>query len=370
MTDPFDLRVRRRDVLRGGAGLVLAAGLAGCGVNNGAKGDTQRVVKAKIDGDLSYFNWDGYLDPSLIKTFEKRYGVTVRESNFDSMPGMVAKLSGGNRYDVIFPSAEYAQRLIQGKQLLRIDRDQVPNARSLYPDLQNPWYDPKNEFTVPYALYATGIIYRADKVKMTGSWADLGNPSANGRAFILDDYQEGLGAANLYNGFGLNTTQGSQLDKSKAWLESLKPRIRGFSSDSVGNVVSGNALIQHAWNGDTINARNQVKDPENIKFQQCSQGVPVGNDCFAIPVNAAHPGTALTFMNFILEASNAEKNINYVGYPMPYTDGPDEAFAKLAANDPSINVTVQEVATGKKYANLGASGRRAWDQAWTEVKAA
>lgn len=275
MTDPFDLRVRRRDVLRGGAGLVLAAGLAGCGVNNGAKGDTQRVVKAKIDGDLSYFNWAEYLDPALIKAFEKRYGVKVRESNFDSMQGMVAKLSGGNRYDLIFPSAEYAQRLIQGKQLLRIDRGQVPNASSLYPDLENPWYDPKNEFTVPYALYATGIIYRADKVKMTGSWADLGNPSANGRAFILDDYQEGLGAANLYNGFGLNTTEGSQLDKSKAWLESLKPRIRGFSSDSVGNVVSGNALIQHAWNGDTINARNQVKDPENIKFQQCSQGVPV-----------------------------------------------------------------------------------------------
>lgn len=59
MSDPFDLRVRRREVLRGGAGL----GLAGWGVNNGAKGDTQRVVKAKIDGDLSYFNWGGYLDP-------------------------------------------------------------------------------------------------------------------------------------------------------------------------------------------------------------------------------------------------------------------------------------------------------------------
>ena len=56
----------RRELLLAGAGLALA----GCGVGDsgsGSKEDTEKVVKAKVDGDLVYFNWSEYLDPELIK---------------------------------------------------------------------------------------------------------------------------------------------------------------------------------------------------------------------------------------------------------------------------------------------------------------
>ena len=39
---------------------------------------------------------------------------------------------------------------------------------------------------------------------MTGSWRDLTNPDADGRSYILDDFQEGIGMANLVNGYELN----------------------------------------------------------------------------------------------------------------------------------------------------------------------
>ena len=124
--------MRRRELLQGGAGLALGLGLAGCGVGDEAKArprrPTERVVKAEPDGDLVYFNWSEYLEPKLIKEFEKQYGVKVRESNFDSMQGMMAKLRSGNRYDVIFPTAEWADRLIKANQLLRIDQEQITNA--------------------------------------------------------------------------------------------------------------------------------------------------------------------------------------------------------------------------------------------------
>ena len=95
------------------AGLALA----GCGVGDsgsGSKEETEKPIAKKVDGDLVYFNWSEYIDPALIKGFEKRYGVKVRESNFDSMSAMMAKLRSGIDYDVIFPTAEYAQRLIAG----------------------------------------------------------------------------------------------------------------------------------------------------------------------------------------------------------------------------------------------------------------
>jgi hypothetical protein len=57
-----------------------------------------------------------------------------------------------------------------------------------------------------------------------------------------------------------------------------------------------------------------------------------------------------------------------MGYPMPYT-GPDETFAGLVKDDPSINVSVEDLESGQQFENLGAEGRRLWDRTWTEIKA-
>ena len=62
-----------------------------------------KPVEPKIDGDLVYFNWADYVDPSVFEGFSNEYGVKVIQSNFDSMESMQAKLSAGNRYDIIFP---------------------------------------------------------------------------------------------------------------------------------------------------------------------------------------------------------------------------------------------------------------------------
>jgi spermidine/putrescine transport system substrate-binding protein len=370
--DPWTEPLRRRELLRGGAGLALGLGLAGCGVGNteqASKEQTERVVQAKVDGDLVYFNWSEYLDPKLIKAFEKRYGVKVRESNFDSMQGMMAKLRAGNRYDLIFPSSEWVDRLREANQLLRIDLEQIPNASTVYDYFATPWYDPEADHTVPYAMYATGIIYRADKVgDMSGSWNDMVNPSAQGRAYLLDDFQEVIGAGNLVSGAELNSVDEADVEKAKAWALGVKPELRGFSTDDVQNMVSGNAWIHHGWNGDVVNVRNQVDKPENYSFQKCSEGIPLGTDCFAIPANAEHPGTALTFINFMLEPENAARNIEYMGYPMPYT-GPDETFAGLVKDDPAINVSIEDLESGQQFENLGPDGRRLWDRTWTEIKA-
>jgi spermidine/putrescine transport system substrate-binding protein len=219
--DPWTEPLRRRELLRGGAGLAFGLGLAGCGVGNTeepTKEQTERVVQAKVDGDLVYFNWSEYLEPKLIKAFEKRYGVKVRESNFDSMQGMMAKLRSGNRYDIIFPSSEWVDRLRKANQLLRFDIEQIPNARTVYDYFGSPWYDPEADHTVPYAMYATGIIYRADKITdMTGSWNDMVNPSSQGRSYLLDDFQEVIGAGNLVSGAELNSVDEADVEKAKHW---------------------------------------------------------------------------------------------------------------------------------------------------------
>jgi spermidine/putrescine transport system substrate-binding protein len=370
----FDTGVSRRQLLRAGAGAALGAyglaGLAGCGIGRGIRGDVDRVIEPKVDGDLYYFNYSQYINPALVKAFEERYDVRVIQSYFDSMEGMLAKLRAGNAYDVMFPTAEYVQRLVQEEQLLRIPRDRLENIGNIYGYFDDPWYDPDSAHSVPYSLYITGIGYRADLLdNMTGSWDDLGNEEAAGRIYVLDDYQEALAAGNLRNGYDMNTVVESELEATKDWLVGLKPLLRGFSVDTITNMSSGNAWIQHLWNGDIVNIRYRVDDPDAYQFQKIEQdGFPVGSDTFVIPVNAEHPGTALLFIDFMLDAKNAARNVNWNGYPMPNV-GQDETFEKLAKGDPNIVVTVDDLEGGEQFANLPQDDRELWTNTFLEVKA-
>jgi spermidine/putrescine transport system substrate-binding protein len=364
-------RMSRRDAFKVGGGLALAAGLSACGVGNGAgtvsESATETNIEPKIDGDLVYFNYAQYVDPSLVKKFEQKHGIQVRESYYDSMPAMMTKLGSGNQYDLVFPSAEFADKLIKGNQLMQIPRDKIHAAADIYPYYDDPWYDPGSAHTLPYSLYSTGLGYRADKIDtMTGSWRDIINPQADGRSFVLDDFQEGIGMANLVNGYELNAVEADQLDEATDYLVGLKPDLRGFSTDTITNMSSGNAWIQHLWNGDVINIRYRVDDPDSIQFQRCTEGYPVGSDVFAIPVNAEHPGTALMFIDFILE--NSTQNSSWTGYSMP-TQSSTKPYAELTRNDPQLQVTIEDLDKGQQFANLEGADREAWDRAWTEVKA-
>jgi spermidine/putrescine transport system substrate-binding protein len=367
---PGSGRMRRRELLQAGAGAAVALGLSSCGIGRGLQGDTDRVIEPKVDGDLYYFNYSQYINPALVREFEERYDVRVIQSYFDSMEGMMAKLRAGNAYDVMFPTAEYVQRLVQEEQLLRIPRDKLKNIDNIYSYFDDPWYDPDSAHSVPYSLYITGIGYRADLLdNMAGSWSDLGNEEAAGRIYVLDDYQEALAAGNLLNGYDMNTVVESELETTKEWLVGLKPLLRGFSVDTITNMSSGNAWIQHLWNGDIVNIRYRVDDPDAYQFEKVTQdGFPVGSDTFVIPVNAEHPGTALLFIDFMLDAKHSARNVNWNGYPMP-NRGQDETFAELAKGDPNIVVTIDDLEGGEQFANLPQEDRELWTNTFLEVKA-
>jgi spermidine/putrescine transport system substrate-binding protein len=373
----FDLgaTLTRRQALRASAGAALGlyglAGVSGCSVERPIdKPEGGLSVKPRIDGDILIYNWAQYMNPAIKKGFSDRYGVEVNEINFDNLEAMVTKLRAGGQYDIIWPTPEYAFRLNQEGLLAHFDRADVPNAKSLSSFYDHGWWDPDSDFSIPYTYYTTGIAWRDDEVQgMTGSWNDLTNPDGEGRMFILDDFQEAIGEANLLNGFDLNTTDPNELDVAKDTLLEQKKFARGISTNSTQNLVNGTAAIHQAWNGDIVNVRNQVDNPEVFKYETCSEGVPVGTDLMCIPVTARSPGTALKFINWILEPDNAAANVAWNGYPQPCAGGREE-FAKLVKEEPSIDVNLDQLGGGgMEYRLDNADDRALWTQIWTEVKA-
>jgi len=367
-------------VLRGGAALGIAAAtgssLASCAyIGDGVvkAAPPKPSVKAKIDGDLVYFNWADYLDPSVFKGFKEEYGVNIIESNYDSMEGMYAKVNAGNRYDIVFPGAKWVAQLKQQGKLSAIDHRQLQNADQVFGGgsyFADPWYDKDSQVSVPFTVYKTGIAWRKDKVdSMTGSWHDLWNEDAKGRIFTLDNQDEALGMAALLLGFDVNTSKASELAEIKKLLLSQKPLLRAYSSDDINNLASGDPWIQHMWSGDFLYFNQYVaKHPDRFGFEAPREGAPINSDAYVIPANAEHPGTAMLFIDYLLRPDIAKKNINYLCYPFPVRDAVAE-FQKLAKLVPACNVDVNELENAAMFKLLTPQEVQARSAVWTEVKA-
>jgi spermidine/putrescine transport system substrate-binding protein len=333
---------------------------------------TTKPVEPKIDGDLVYFNWADYVDPTVFEGFQNEYGVKVIQSNFDSMEGMQAKLAAGNRYDVIFPSAQWVQKLVAANRLHTIDPSTLKNAPLIfdhYAYFADPWYDPKSAHSIPFSMYKTGIAWRKDKLGETlgGGWSDLWNETAKGRTFVLDDRDEVLGMLALLLGYELNTAGDRELGAIVDRFRSLRPLLRGFSSDDYNNLLSGDAWMHQMWSGDIAALLSQAEDPSIYGFEAPSQGTPINSDTYAIPINARHPGTALLFIDFMLRPENVEKNINYIGYPMP-VHGTEATYQEIVADYPECTVTVEDLSRNLYFTNDSVAKTQARDAAYTEMK--
>jgi spermidine/putrescine transport system substrate-binding protein len=366
-------RMTRRALLAGAAVLATASACAYLPPDAAAPApvDTEPPVEPAVDGDLIYFNWADYVDPDVVKGFEKEYGVKVTQSNFDSMEAMVAKMNSGNNYDVIFPSAKWTQRLVAADKLHKIDLAGLPHADGVfgqYDYFADPWYDKNSAHSVPFTMYKTGIGWRKDKLgELTGSWADLWVAS-QGHTFLLDDRDEALGMAALKLGLNVNTSKPDDLARMVGVLKDLRPHLRGFDSDDYDNLLGGKAWITQAWSGDMTSVVWNADDASIYGFEVAREGSPINSDCYAIPKSAPHPGTAALFIDWMIRPDNVIKNINYIGYPMP-VNGSESTYQALVDKLPQCVVTVDDLSKDLFFRNGSAAAETARDNAWTDVKA-
>ena len=160
-------------------------------------------------GPLKLYNWAEYINPPVIKSFEKRYGVEVELSTFSTIDEAVAKLaSGAVGFDVFVPTQPFISMLVSGRILQPLNLSYIPNLhRNVWPSLVDPWYDRGSRYTVPYTIYTTGISWRNDFLPDYDP-SKLRNPYESfwqatdiaGRVGILDDQREGLAMGLLRNG--------------------------------------------------------------------------------------------------------------------------------------------------------------------------
>jgi spermidine/putrescine transport system substrate-binding protein len=331
----------------------------------------QMTPKAlKPDGDLAYFNWAQYIDPKLLRGFEKAYKVKVHETNFTNMENMLAKLRAGVRFDVAFPEAQTAAQLVKANFLAPLDHANLPNWSQVNSAFHNPWYDAGAKYTVPYAIWTTGIAWRTDKVKgMTGSWNDLfKHPEAAKHTYLLNDFREVIGMGLLATGVkNVNSTDAGQISKAQSKILTLKQRLRGFTSLN-SEMANGTSWLTHMWSGTVYQALLVMKHPETLHYQTNKEGIPVGSDTMVVLKNAPHPNTAQLFLNWMLAPESSSQNVKQIGYPMMTTAGL-KTYDGLTKQYPWLKVTTGEVEHGLRFKPQDPKALQLWNTAWSKIQA-
>lgn len=270
-------------------------------------------------GNVLYvYNWGEYIDPDLLKKFEKEKGIRVVLETFDSNEAMLAKIkNGGTSYDIAVPSEYAIQKMKNEKLLLPIDHNKIPNLKNINPDYMDLPFDKKNEYSIPYFWGTVGILYNPEATKGIdfSSWDSLWDKRLKNNVLIVDGAREALGLSLNSMGESLNETDPEKLHKAEQKLEKLAPNVKGVVADEINTMmVQKEADVAVVWSG---MGADIMTENENLDFVVPKEGSNLWFDNIVIPKTAQNVEGAHEFINFLLDAQNAKQNTEWVGYATP-----------------------------------------------------
>lgn len=314
---------------------------------------------------LFVFNWAEYIDPDLIRQFEREHNVRVRIDTFDSNESMYAKIrAGAGGYDLIFPSGYMALLMYQEGLLQPIPHDLIPNIGNIDPNYLSSFaMDPVMRYSVPYMMVATGIGYRGDRISdMQPTWAVFDRADLAGRMMLLNDMRETIGAALKFLGYSLNTTNVSELEQARDVILRWRNNVAKFDNEAYRNdLASGSFWVAHGYSGDI---RMIMDDEPAVRFILPKEGFAINTDYFVIPHDARNVPLAAKFINFLLDGEVAAQNMEYVYYLAPNKAAIPFLSPETLA-DEAIFIPEEKLKNAEFIRDLGEDNQlyiRIWDQ--------
>lgn len=294
---------------------IVFAVVLGLGV---ASNRLQSAQGATGDNTLNFANWGDYIDPALIKKFEKESGYHVNMETFDSNEAMFTKIQqGGTSYDLTVPSEYMVEKMRKAKLLLKLDKTRLTGLGNYGPAYLNKSFDPGNAYSVPYFWGTLGIVYN-DKYVAPGSlqhWNDLWSPKFRSNIMLIDSARDILGFSLVSLGKSMNTTNKPTLVAAKGKLDTLSPNVKAVVADEIKMYMAANeAAVAVDWSGE---AADMMANNSHLHYVLPPEGTNLWFDSFVVPKTAKHFDAIYAFLNFMSDPKNAAQNTEYVGYSTP-----------------------------------------------------
>ena len=319
---------------------------------------------------LNLFMYSEYIDPEIVKSFEKQFDCKVTLDVFEDESAMLAKLQGGgsSQYDVVVTPEQVIGTMVKLKLIAPLRQDKIPNIKNLDARFTNPVYDAGNKYTVAYQWGTVGLYVRKPKDKtLDETWGILFDPKKQVGSFImLDSNRDMIGFALKYLGYSFNSTDSKQLKQARELLMDAKKRSLGFEGGVGGKnkVLAKGAVVAVCYNGDAVRG---VKEDAETYFFVPKEGGEIWVDSMVIPSKAPHRDIAEKFINYIMEPEVGAQLSNFNQYATP-----NKAAKEKITPDDLKNIAIYPTEeTMKKLDFLQDLGKqsRVYDEIWTQVKA-
>jgi spermidine/putrescine-binding protein len=320
------------------------------------------------EAELNVYNWDAYIGEETVAQFEDKYGIKVIYDKFPDATTMMAKIESdgkGAGYDIAYPTSVEIPRLAANGVIQPLKLDLIPNATNLGAEWSDPGYDPGNAHSMPYMWWTTGFCWDGDEIaEELDSWAALWDPAYSGKLSMLDDVREVFAVAAFRLGLDPNTTSETDLDQMLALLEEQKPLVRTYTTDDIGVMSGGQAIIAHAWSGDVY---QMFEDVPNVRYVIPTEGAVRGSDTMVVLSGAPHPVAANLWIDFNLDAQVSAQNTNYIGYMGPNAAAREFISPDILA-DPTVNPDKALLDKLTELLDLGADMDK-YTERWNALKA-
>jgi spermidine/putrescine transport system substrate-binding protein len=329
---------------------------------------TKKDSAEKANKKVHLAIWSNYVTPEMLAEFKSKSGFEVEVSNYSSNEELLAKLqAGASGIDVAVPSDYMVSTMIELGLLESLQLEKVSHFADLDKNLVAQYFDPQNQFSVPFSWGTTGIAVNTSLFKgEVNSWKDLfSNPAAEGKFSLLDDVRETLGAALKSAGKSLNSTDEKDLAAAKELLMTTRSKVRAFSSETYPGLVSGDLPIAHAYSVDALHARATTKG--SIRYVIPAEGATRWIDNVVIPRGSKNKEGALALINFLVSPEVGAQRTKLF-FSAPSNKKSLDLLPAELKKDPALFPPSDVLARTEMIRELGES-LSLWDRSWTEVRA-
>ncbi|MBQ7114957.1 MAG: spermidine/putrescine ABC transporter substrate-binding protein [Clostridia bacterium] len=322
---------------------------------------------------LNVYNWGEYISDGsegtldVNKEFEKRYGITINYSNYESNENMYNKLqAGGANYDVIIPSDYMIAKLIEEDMLAELDFSNIPNYKYVLEKYRGLYYDPDNKYSVPYTVGMVGLIYNTKIVKEApDSWSALWDERYAGEILMFNNPRDAFGVAQCYLGQSINTSNLKDWDKAIEVLKEQNHLVSSYVMDEIFNKMeNGEAALAPYYAGDFLTMYDTNPD---LAFVYPKEGTNFFVDAMCVPKTAENKEAAELYINFMLEEKIAVANANYLCYATPHSNVLESDDYELKG-DPVLYPDEENTPKTEMFHNLDYETQNYMNMLWNELK--